>query len=205
MDDIQICNLALARIGVSLKIASLDERTKEAIEIKNVFSLVRERVLEAAPWPCARKIVALQKVGDQPYGYLHRYMYPSDCLAIRTVLPPVPAGQSAESLRQWIKTNPVRHEIQLDGDNHMTICTDQDGASLEYTLRITNPRLFSAKFVSAFGWALGAEVALPLAKSDYARNAAAQYEKELNEALAAALNEEKADAAPDSEFVRARL
>lgn len=205
MDDTQIGNLTLSRIGISLKIASLDDRSKEAIELRNVFSLVRERVLEAAPWPFARKIVPLQKVGAQPYGFLYRYVYPNDCLAIRALLPPATAGQSAEAFRQWVKTNPVRHEIQLDSDNR-TICTDQDLAFLEYTVRVTNPRLFSAKFVSAFAWALAMEVALPLAKTiDYSRNAGAQYEKELNEAIAAGLNEEKQDAPPDSEFVRARL
>lgn len=206
MDDVQICNLALSRIGISIKIASLSDRSKEAIELRNVFDLVRDRVLEAAPWPFARKIVSLQKVGAQPYGFLYRYAYPNDCLAIRSVLPPAPSGQSAECFREWLKTEPVRHEIQLDDDNARTIATDQDLASLEYTIRATNARLFSAKFVSAFAWALAAEVALPLAKTiDYSRNAGAQYEKELNEAIAAGLNEEKADAPPDSEFVRARL
>lgn len=243
-DDVQIANLALARIGVSLKIASLTERTKEAIEIRNVFANVRDRVLEAAPWPFARRFVQLAKTGDNQklYRWLFQYGYPTDCVALRTLLPPVPAnliagvfpgyvspwsGESFSSpvaavplnssyaltyytltgsFRQWIKAYPVRFELGVDAADTRIILTDQDQAVAEYTARVTNPTLYTGKFTSVFAWALAAEIALPLAKTvEYSRNAAAMYEKELNEEIAKQMNEEKQDALPDSEFVRARL
>lgn len=204
-DDISICNLALSRIGVTMKIASLSDRTKEAVELNAVFAEVRERVLAAAPWPFARKIVELQKTGTTPYRWAYRYEYPGDCVAIRAIYPPFPAGQTAQTFRRWLQENTVKYEIALDEDDALTICSDQNAAIIEYTARVENPRRFDAPFTSAFAWALAAEIALPLAKTiDHSRNAGTMYEKEVYEAIAKALNEEKRDVPPESEFVRAR-
>ena len=204
-DNVSIANLALSRIGISAKIASFDERSKEAIEINAVFDEVRERVLSAAPWPFARKVATLQKTGSTPYRFAYRYAYPADCLKIRKLLPEYPAGQSPEGFRTWLRTTPIRYELETDSTGQLTICTDEDIASVEYTLRITDPTRYDAKFTGAFAWALATEISLPLAKTlDFSKNAAAAYEKEIAEAISLAMNEEKVDDNPDSEFVRAR-
>jgi hypothetical protein len=208
VDDVSIANLALARIGITMKIDSLSPpaRTKEAIELIAVFDEVRERVLAAAPWPFARKIVTLQQSGSTPFKWPYRYEYPNDCVAIRALYPPYQSGMTADTFREWTITNKVPFELALDDTDALTICTGQDQAVIEYTKLVTNPRLYNSKFRSAFAWALSAEVALPLAKTiDHSRNAAAAYEKEIAEATAQALNEEQADVQPESEFVRARM
>lgn len=205
-DDVSICNMALSRIGVSMKIASLSDRTKEAIELNGVFDEVRDRVLTADNWPFARKLRSLQLTGDTPFLWKYRYEYPNDCLAVRLLYPPNPSGTSIESFRLALKENPIRYEIGLDEDDAQTICTDQDLAAIEYTARVINPRHYDARFTSAFAWALAAEIALPLAKTiDHSRNAASMYEKEIREASAKAANEERPEPPPDSEFVIVRL
>lgn len=205
-DDISICNTALSRIGVTTKIASLTERTKEAIELNSVFEEVRDRVISAAPWPFARRIIALQKTGATPFRWKYRYEYPSDCIAIRNILPPMPAGSTPELYRRWLAESKVAYEIEADDNDYQTIVTDQDLAVIEYTKRVINPLRYSAKFTGAFAWALAAEVALPLAKTiDHSRNAAAAYEKEIREAIADARNQQHQEEPADSEFVRARL
>lgn len=205
-DDISICNIALARIGITTKIASLTERTKEAIELNSVFEDVRDRVLSAAPWPFARRIIALQKTGSTPFRWAYRYEYPSDCIAIRNIFPPMPSGTTAEMFRRWLTESKVAYETEADSNDYQTIVTDQDLAVIQYTKRVTNPVRFDSKFSGAFSWALAAEVALSLAKTiDHSRNAAAAYEKEIREAIANARNEEQREDPPDSEFVRARL
>lgn len=208
MDDVQICNLALSRIGISLKIASLQtERTKEAIELRNVYELTRDRVLGAAPWPFAKRTVQLAKVGDTPARWKYRYAYPNDCLALRGLFPASLIGSfTQQTLRQYLMLNKTPHEMELTTGDVQTIVTDLDQAYAIYTVRVTNPSVFDAAFVSAFAWSLAAEVALPLAKTiDHSRNAGAQYAAEINTALAKSLNEEGGDAPPDSEFVIARL
>lgn len=204
-DDVSICNLALLRIGVSVKIDSLTQRTKEAIELNAVYEEVRDRVLAAAPWPFARKVRNLQLTGDTPVKWKYRYEYPNDCVAIRAIYPP-DSGFLSGIYRQYLQADRTPYELENDDDGYLTICTDIEKPIIEYTARITNPQRFDAKFTSAFAWLLATEIALPLAKSiDYSRNAADAYTREINEAIAKALNEEKKDAPIDSEFVRARL
>jgi hypothetical protein len=205
-DDIAIANLSLSRIGISTKIDSLTQRTKEAIELNNIFEEVRDRVLAAAPWPFARKIVTLQMTGSDPLKWLYRYEYPNDCLATRMLIPPRPSALSAASFRSYLKQVKFPFELLVDGDsNDLTICTDLELASLEYTMRVTNPLRFDALFGSTFAWLLAAEVALPLAKGiDYANNAGKQYENAIAVATAKAYNEETPEDPPDSEFVRER-
>lgn len=206
-DEVSICNVALSRIGISLKIDSLaNPRSKEAIELAQVYEDVRDLVLSASPWPFARKVVALQPTGTTPMKWAYRYEYPNDCLAVRFLFPRIGGGSSPASYRQAIQEIKTPHEIALDDDDSLTICTDLQGAVMEYTKRVVNPARFDAMFSSALSWALASEVALPLAKTiDHAKNAANAYEKIVAEAKAKALNEEVRQDPPDSEFVRARL
>jgi hypothetical protein len=206
-DEVKICNIALSRIGVTMKIDTLSNpRTKEAVELAQVYEEIRDRVLAAASWPFAKKVVELQKTGATPAKWAYRYQYPNDCLAVRYIFPKISGGASPASYRQALKEIKTPYEITLDDSDSLTICTDQDAAVLEYTKRVTNPMLFDATFASALSWALAAEVALPLAKTiDHARNAAAAYDKLVAEAMVKALNEEVREDPPDSEFVRVRL
>lgn len=203
--EVDLCNLALFRIGVTTTITSLTERSKEAIVCNGVYENVRDKVLEAAPWPFARKFADLQLTGSAPDRWAYRYQYPTDCLAVRSVLPPVPSGLSQNLYRQWMQQYQVPYELVEGADGNLTICTDREEANIEYTVRVTNPVRFSAKLTSTLAWAIAAEIAIPLAKGiDYAKNAAAMYEKELFETLAKMLNEERADEDPFSEFERVR-
>lgn len=203
--EVDLCNLALFRIGVTTTIASLTERSKEAIVCNGVYALVRDKTLEAAPWPFARQFADLQLTGTAPDRWAYRYQYPTDCLAVRSVLPPVPPGLTQIAYRQWLQQYQVPYELIEGADGNLTLCTDCAEANIDYTVRVTNPVRFSAKFTSALAWAIAAELAIPLAKGiDYAKNAAAMYEKELFETLAKMLNEEQADEPPISEFERAR-
>lgn len=190
-----------------MKIDSLvNPRTKEALELAQAFETTRDRVLQSAPWPFAKKVVELQKTGATPIKWAYRYQYPGDCLAVRHIFPDIGAGTSPASFRQALKEIKTPYELALDETDSLTICTDLDAAVLEYTKRVTNPLLFDATFSSAFAWALASEVALPLAKTiDHARNANAAYEKLVAEAITKALNEEVREDPPDSEFVRVRL
>jgi hypothetical protein len=202
--EVDLCNLALFRIGVTTTIASLTERSKEAIVCNGVYAMVRDKTLEAVPWPFARKFADLQLTGDAPDRWAYRYQYPIDCLAVRAILPPVISGLSQLEYRQWLQHYQVPYEL-VEGAEGLTICTDREEANIEYTVQVTNPMRFSAKFTSTLAWAVAAEIAIPLAKGiDYAKNAAAMYEKELFETLAKMLNEEQRDDIPLSEFELAR-
>lgn len=205
--EVQICNIALARIGVTIGITSLTERSAEAVACALFYEEVRDKVLGAAPWPFSRKVEALQLTGTAPARWRYAYELPDYCLRVREVYPPVPDGITATEFRGWLKWNRAPFELSYGENDNIVILTDQEEATAEFSVRVTNPLLFDASFASAMAWALAAELALPLAKGvDYSRNAAAAYEKEITEALARGLNEELPHDLEnyESEFIRAR-
>lgn len=203
--DVQICNITLSRVGISMQIQQLTERTKEAIACNLVYANVRDRVLSAAPWPFATRTVALQLTGTAPQQWTYQYEYPNDCLEVRGIYPPRD-GIDVKAFRQWMKTARVEYEVQAGDADQKVICTDIENAVAVYTRRVTDPQKFSALFGNAFAWALAAEVAIPLAKGiDYAKNANAAYLVAIGEAFAKAQNEQQPGDAPESEFLIERL
>lgn len=202
--EVSICRVALSRVGSTVKIASLDDRTAAAIECKQAYEMHRDKVLAAVDWPFAGRVADLQLTGTGTGRWLYRYQYPNDCVAVRYVTPPLPDGMSNASYREWLQRYRFAHEIQGGDSDNLTILSDIEQAVIHYTRRVTNPVLFSAAFASMLAWAIAAEVAIPLAKGEYAANAAAHYEKELGEAAAKAMSEEVRDEALDSEFVTCR-
>ena len=60
---VQICNMALAHCGVTILIADLAEASQQG-ELCNLFyEPTRDKVLQAIPWPFARKYARLQAIG----------------------------------------------------------------------------------------------------------------------------------------------
>lgn len=203
---VEICNIALARIGITMAITSLDERSKEAIQCKLFYEMVRDKVLGDAPWPFAHRTVLLQLTGEAPQRWAYSYQYPADCLRLNDVYPTLPTGMPPDVFREWSKINRVPYELAAGDSDNQVIVTDQVDAVADYVIRVENTLRYDAAFSSALAWALAVELAVPLAKGiDYSRNALAQYTKEINEALAKNLNEEGApEKDPESSYVQAR-
>lgn len=204
--DAEICNTALQRVGVTQTIDSLTQRVKEAAVCNLVYSMTREKVLTDGRWPFARKYQVLALSGEAaPINWRYRYVYPNDCLSVRSIFPNLGAGSDPDVTREYRRQNPTAFEIVLDANGDRTICTDLPDAVLEYTMNITNPMRFDARFSSAFAWAIASEIALPLARdAKYMQNALSMYQIEIGQALAAALNEESKPEESESEFVRGR-
>lgn len=204
--EVEICNIALARIGITMSITSLDERSKEAMQCKLFFEMTRDKVLGDAPWPFARRTAALQLTGEAPQRWGYSYQYPGDCLRLNDVFPTIPSAMSPDVFRKWADSNRVPYELGAGDSDNQVVLTDQINAVAVYTKRITNPLRFDAMFGSALSWALAGELAIPLAKGvDYAKNAYAQYGLEINTALAKFLNEEgPPEENPESPFITAR-
>ena len=72
---INICNIALARIGNSRTINSLTEKTKEAYTCNLFYESMRDAVLADNDWNFAMSRVVLADLGDPAPGWLFRYQY----------------------------------------------------------------------------------------------------------------------------------
>lgn len=207
--EVQICNMALARIGVSQFISSLTEQSNEARVCNLFYGPTRDRVLEEMPWKFATKRVELQLTGTAPDGWGYQYRYPNDCLkAIRIV--PLTAGNVTNVFyREPNQTiNPkVPYDIMEDEANaSRVIVTNEPNAVLEYVKTITDPTVFSPSFTNALAWALAAEVAAPLtADPKYGQAANQSYVATMHDAFSKSMNEVYEGFEVDSPLISGRF
>jgi len=153
MKIVDICNIALSRIGVA-PISSTSEQSAQANHCRVFFDLARDSALRAHEWNFATAQIQLTEVATNPfYGWGYCYEYPPNCVKVRKV-------GTAEI---FIGADPANFAVLLDdklGKNR--IVSDQEDAYCEYTVQVINSDLFDALFVDALAWRLAAELAIPL-------------------------------------------
>lgn len=192
---VEICNLALARIGVSRFISALDECSTEASVMDLVYAPTLERLLAEMPWNFATRYADLQDIGSPPGGWLYQFQYPNDCVKMISIYEDTPSTTSREPF--------VVVEDRINGG--LAVCANIQYPTACYTARITTVGLFSPIFVNALIWALAAEAATPLsANADLASKATSAYQSVLHDAFASCMNEQVPLDQPDSEFIRER-
>lgn len=200
MNAVELCNLALGRIGegASRPITALTESTDSARACNRVFAPALQSMLREYRWPFAQSSVALATVAQEVPGWEYVYAYPNGVLTLHGL-----AEEDVDPGRQPVWRHPFRVLAATSGES-LVIATDLEDAWAHYTLDITNPHFGDALFQDALAWRIAKEVALGL-KADprMAQLAAQQYVDALSLAMAAAYNERGADAPADPEDVRA--
>lgn len=171
--EVDICNMALGNIGSRGSIATLNERSNEAIKCKTFYEITRKEILRAAPWNFAKRDIVLSllaaasgtpenpdgsgAVPPTPWAYM--YSYPAYCLKARYIKIPG---------REYYGTNLPAIPFQVTGaddgggNDIRAILANQQAAELVYTKDITNPDVFDEEFTVAFAQALAARICLPL-------------------------------------------
>lgn len=198
--QLAIFNMALGRIGSSIFIQSIDERSNQNSVCSRFYADVRDRVLSELDWGFARKFAELQDIGTPPVGWQYRYRYPIDCLAVRRII-----DANGYEVLSW--------EV-VDDENSGGLALVANAYRLpalpftvQYTARMQNSDLFSQKFTTCLIWALTLEIAMPLsAKPEYIKEAGPAYALALTQAMAQDQNEKKENIHEqnESEFERAR-
>lgn len=193
---VEICNIALSRIGNNQLIESLDEQSQEARQCKLIFDATFEKVLTDFDWPFALSYRSLSLIEETPNDdWAFSYRYPTDCLKIRRIV----TGNRKDK-----QATKIEYETAIDNGVRV-IFTDQEEAKVRYTVRIDDPTLWTAGFVSAFAWRLAYEIAMPLAEEPSRRDAALRgYMMEISEAASAAANESEQGAEPETDLISCR-
>jgi hypothetical protein len=193
---VQICNMALMRIGVSSLISSLSEASNEARACNVFYEQMRDYALRDYPWNFATKRVVLADAGTPPDNWGFKYTYPSDCLRTKHII--------TKGLRTPRNDQRIPFEIGNEGGQRV-IYTNQDEAELMYTARVEDPTLFDPMFTSALAYLLASEIAMPLSVqpkvADQARSA---YNMVASSAAAASMNEGTEPPVPESELISIR-
>lgn len=161
--DVEICNLALAKMGHEGFITSLTEASKGARYMNVYYKPMRDAVLRAHLWRFARKRAVLAPLVTKPeFDGGNYFQYPDDCLRIigtdRTYF---------ESGGRW----------KVEGKK---IIADTDVLNLVYIRRVTSPEDFDPMFVDTLACRLALEGSLPITKSQSVKD---QLEKEYNRSI----------------------
>ena len=192
--DVEICNMALAGLGVSQGISALSEAGTAAEQCNLFFVTCRKRVLRDFDWPFARRYYTLGLVAEDPNtDWTYSYRYPATCLSIRSVV-----GANRKD------TSRIPYSLGSDASGKL-IYTDEPEAVVRMTVDITDTELFDPVFVSAFAGLLGSKIGGPLARDPKLVTQSYQfYLADIASARADAQNEGGQDEAPDAESIRAR-
>lgn len=151
MNTIDICNIAMALVGVDRGIESLDDDSPEARYCKVLFPQIRQNLLRDHPWRWASRRVALATLTETITAWDYAYAYPSECLKVLAVEDedPDPAIQ-------------YEHEIRALTGSTLAICCDVYQAYCRYTKDVDDANLFDPSFVEAITHRLASRLALSL-------------------------------------------
>lgn len=159
---LQIYNQALSLVGTRASVSSLTERTRECELCNEHYEVVRDQVLRAAPWACARKAARLGLLAEREDGdwtaaqpippWLFAYALPSDYLHPRML------------------TAYARFEIATHAGAN-ALLTNTEDAVLIYTAKETDTSLWDIMLTSAVFLGLAAVIAKPLTGSTRKRQA----------------------------------
>jgi hypothetical protein len=186
-NQVQICNLALSRLGANL-IQSLDDTSNEAIVCNNLYAFALAIVLRDHDWSFCRKWQngALLTETHPEWNYVYRY--PSDCAMVRRI-----GNQFTMKPRDAI---PFDIGQSVTGNFQVALC-NEPAAILIYTAQVSNTAVFDTIFCDALAWRLAAEMAQPLrAETQLSESVGNRYLQVLQDAKAKSANEKKVE--PDS-------
>lgn len=156
---VDICNLALSRIGDEATVTSIDpaEGSSQAEHCARFYPIARDTLLELHDWKFATKrvLLALSSNSDL-FEWAYAYALPSNLIRALKVLPETGSAQDdTEDFDQMV-----------DADDAQVVLTNCEEASLIYTTRVTDTTKFTPLFVDALGWLLASYLAGPVIKGD---------------------------------------
>lgn len=169
LSKVQIGNMALGHVAVGKQIESFTEDSQEALSIRQWYDISRLSMLEMYDWTFARREAELAELDDAASDeYQFRYIYPTDCLKVRRL---VPKGYAPvyryyndycyEHTGEYPEAWPYSVKLDSTG-NQKTICTDVPNAVIRYTADVDNTSLYSFKFCEALSYLLAANIAYRL-------------------------------------------
>jgi hypothetical protein len=193
---VDICNLALARIGQRQFIGSLTDPSTAGQLCNVLYAPARDATLASAPWQFATKRATLAAVAGQTWdGWGYGYALPTDFVAVRYLYP----GVRAPTLEQRIP-----YSLEYSGSVPVLL-TDQSPALLVYICNAVPEVLFPPLFVQAVAWKLAAELALGLPeKSRLAVAMENAWRAALGQAIPVDANQSQGDVEADSEIITSR-
>lgn len=171
---VDICNLALSRLGDEAGVNSIDppDGSVQAAHCSRFLPMVRDSLLQAHAWSFALRREPLTAVAMPTgvNGWQYAYAVPNQCLHLLAVQLPdaeddfIAALGTDDPLRSGPGSPPFLLETADDGSP--VIFSDVQGAVARFLRRVEDPSRWPPLFVEALTWRLAATVAGPLLKGE---------------------------------------
>ncbi|MDZ7789733.1 MAG: hypothetical protein U5L08_04415 [Xanthomonadales bacterium] len=168
--EVDLCNLALARLGDSATVSSINppEGSAQAEHCARFYPIARDAVLESHPWHFATRRASLPLLDVPAWGWSFAYGLPNNSLVALAVLSPNSLSDAETQ----------DFDIESTADGARVLYTNQDDATLRYVARVTDTSRFSPGFIEALSWLLASYLAGPLVKgNDGAKMAKSAYQQ----------------------------
>lgn len=165
---IDVCNLALAHLGETPNLSSIDppEGSAHAETLARFYPIARDAVLERKNWSFALKRVTLAEVTNDSDAWAYKYALPADIIRSLAVLVDGVSDENGDS-----------EAFDLEG---AFIYTNAPEAVLRYVYRQTDLTKWTPHAVTALSWLLAAYVAGPVCEDKQVKQwAMTMYENEL--------------------------
>jgi hypothetical protein len=156
---VEIANNALNAIGAT-NITALDENSKAARVISQVYTNVRNETFRAHPWNCLIKRADLAKDTTGPtYGYSNSYTLPVDPFCLRVL-----------EFSNGTSTYPFDNLTNNTGGSVFVIegrklLTDEDTAKIKFVARSEDPNEYDAGLIGTLSARLAYSIAYALTGS----------------------------------------
>jgi hypothetical protein len=151
MNTIDLCNAALAMVGVDRGIESLEDDEPAARYCSRLYPQIRASLLRDHPWRWALRRAALATLTDTLTGWEYVYAYPSDCAKLLNVEDSDPD-----------KAIQYPFEIRALAGGTVAIACDVYQAYARYSRDVVDANLFDASFAEALSAKLAARLAISL-------------------------------------------
>jgi hypothetical protein len=156
--EVDISNLALARLGDVASVASINppEGSAQAEHCARFYPIARDSMLELHDWKFSTRRATLAQLSATSWDWAYAYSLPNNLIRILAVLP---AEASADD-------QGVDYDTENDASGNAMILTDLPEATVRYSVRVTDTTKFPPLFVDALAWLLASHLAGPVIKGD---------------------------------------
>lgn len=158
--EVDICNLAVANLGDSATISTIDppEGSPQAEHCSIFYPMARDALLQEEPWTFATKRLKLSLLTVEWPVWGYCYGKPIDCLNMRSIVAASASPGEPDNFQQF--------SMELNSEDKEVIYTNQELAYGVYTRRVTDTQRFSPLFIIALAWRLSAMIAGPMIKGE---------------------------------------
>jgi hypothetical protein len=196
LTKVDIYNLSLFNIGHSRRVNSPTENSQERQNCDAVYEQKKRGLLSMANWSFAKAEIALSLTGESVTGWEYEYYYPQGCLKAIQIA-------RANSL---IKPIPFQRGLRYDqtsGAETAVLLTNEPNAKLFYIREITDPKIFTPKFVDTLSHYMSIDLARVMAKQkQVVDDMKSLFTYHLGEAIRMGEAEAQDEQAPDADWIR---